>query len=63
LTWRPLWDAQVQADAGYIPTHPKVDAKSKNIKPVENYEINLVTPQVFKDNIASWVSVYDEIFK
>ena len=54
---------QVQADAGYIPANPNVEASAPGMIPGKDYQINLVTPEVFEANIGHWIEVYEELFQ
>jgi ABC-type Fe3+ transport system substrate-binding protein len=55
---------QIQADAGYIPVHPKVQAKSASLKPdTGNYRVRLITPDMFNENEAEWGAIYKSLFE
>lgn len=55
---------KIHADAGYIPAHPNVAAKSPELKPdVGKYAYQLVTPEMYNNNAAEWTSIYKKLFQ
>jgi iron(III) transport system substrate-binding protein len=54
---------KVMADAGYIPTDKNVQSSATDLIPGKNYNIVLVTPDVYEKNITGWVKIYDDLFK
>lgn len=55
---------QIQADAGYIPVHPKIRAKNPDLKPGPgSYQARLITPDVFAANEAEWTGIYKQLFE
>ena len=55
---------KIHADAGYIPAHPNVPAKSPDLKPdAGKYEYKLVTPEMYNANAAEWTAVYKKLFQ
>jgi ABC-type Fe3+ transport system substrate-binding protein len=55
---------KIHADAGYIPAHPNVAAKSPALKPdVGKYDYQLVTPEMYNTNAAEWTSIYKKLFQ
>lgn len=55
---------QIQADAGYIPVHPKISAKNPDLKPsAGNYNARLITPDIFAANEAEWTGIYKQLFE
>jgi iron(III) transport system substrate-binding protein len=55
---------KIHADAGYIPAHPNVPAKSPDLKPeVGKYEYKLVTAEMYNAHAAEWTSIYKKLFQ
>lgn len=51
-------------DAGYIPSHPKVDAKVATQKPQGgNFAIEVLTPEIVERDMQKWVDAYNGIFR
>jgi iron(III) transport system substrate-binding protein len=55
---------RIQADAGYIPAHPNVQARSPALKPGSgNYNVRLITPNMYAENEAEWLAIYKSLFE
>jgi len=55
---------KIHAEAGYIPAHPTVAAKSPELKPeIGKYEYKLVSPEMYNANAAEWTSIYKKLFQ
>jgi len=55
---------KIHAEAGYIPAHPNVPAKSPELKPeIGKYEYTLVSPEMYHTNTAEWTSIYKKLFQ
>jgi iron(III) transport system substrate-binding protein len=55
---------QVTREAGYIPAHPKVDAKTPTLKPDKgNFKVNVISPALYKQNSEEWVKIYRSLFQ
>jgi ABC-type Fe3+ transport system substrate-binding protein len=55
---------RIQADAGYIPVHPKVSPKSPALKPgPDTYNARLITPSQFAENEPEWTAIYKQLFE
>jgi len=55
---------RIHAEAGYIPAHPNVAAKSPDLKPeIGKYEYQLVSPEMYNANAAEWTSIYKKLFQ
>ena len=55
---------KIYADAGYIPAHPNVPAKSPALKPdAGKYDYQLVSPETYDANAAEWTSIYKKLFQ
>jgi ABC-type Fe3+ transport system substrate-binding protein len=55
---------KIHADAGYIPAHPNVAAKSPELKPdAGKYAYELVSPEKYDANAAEWTSIYKKLFQ
>lgn len=51
-------------DADYLPADPSVPARTPELKPeAGNFKAQMLTPQVVDRNLASWIEVYDKVFK
>jgi ABC-type Fe3+ transport system substrate-binding protein len=55
---------KVLADNDYIPAHPDVPARIPTLKPeAGGFKVNLVTPEMARDQSAEWVAVYKDLFR
>jgi iron(III) transport system substrate-binding protein len=55
---------KIHAEAGYIPAHPNVPAKSPELKPeIGKYEYKLVSPEMYNANTTEWTSIYKKLFQ
>ncbi len=52
------------AEAGYLPSHPKVPAKVAGEKPdAGNFKVQVLSPELVETDLQKWVDVYNELFK
>ncbi|NDA45898.1 MAG: extracellular solute-binding protein [Alphaproteobacteria bacterium] len=52
------------AEAGYLPSHPKVAAKVPTEKPeAGNFKVQVLSPELVETDLQKWVDVYNELFK
>ncbi|MFC7397863.1 ABC transporter substrate-binding protein [Chelatococcus sp. GCM10030263] len=55
---------QIQADAGYIPVSPNVQAKRPELKPGPGtYNARLITPEMYAQHEAEWLAIYKSLFE
>ena len=55
---------KVIADNDYIPANPKVPARIPELKPdAGNFKVNLVTPDMARDDLPKWTVIYRELFR
>jgi ABC-type Fe3+ transport system substrate-binding protein len=55
---------KVLADNDYVPANPAVPAKVPELKPdVGHFTVNVVTPDMARDDLPKWTSVYKELFR
>lgn len=55
---------EVFRDADYLPADPSVPARTPELKPeAGNFKAQMLTPQIVDQNLASWIAVYDKVFK
>ena len=51
-------------EAGYIPSHPKIQAKVPTEKPEGGgFKALVLTPELVEKDLQKWVDVYNELFK
>jgi ABC-type Fe3+ transport system substrate-binding protein len=54
----------VYREAGYIPVHPKVAAKTPALRPDSGkYPARIISPDTFNANEAEWIRIYKELFQ
>jgi iron(III) transport system substrate-binding protein len=54
---------KVLADSDYIPASPSVAAKVPENKPeAGHFRVNVVTPDMARDDTAKWTAIYKEVF-
>ena len=54
---------QVLADNDYIPSHPDVPARVPELKPAAGgFTVNVLGPDLVRDNTEQWTAAYKEIF-
>jgi len=55
---------KVMADNDYLPASPAVQAKVPENKPqAGNFKVNVVTPDMARDDTPKWTALYKEIFR
>ena len=55
---------KVLADNDYIPAHPNVPARVPELKPGPGgFKVNLVTPEMVRDESEKWVAIYKDVFR
>jgi iron(III) transport system substrate-binding protein len=55
---------KVLADNDYIPAHPGVPARMPELKPdAGGFKVNLVTPEMARDQTAAWTAIYKDLFR
>jgi ABC-type Fe3+ transport system substrate-binding protein len=55
---------KILADNDYIPAHPHVPARIAELKPdAGGFKVNLVTPEMVRDQAPEWVATYKELFR
>jgi ABC-type Fe3+ transport system substrate-binding protein len=55
---------KVLADNDYIPASPQVPARSADLKPgAGQFSVNLVTPDMARDELPKWTAIYRELFR
>jgi ABC-type Fe3+ transport system substrate-binding protein len=55
---------KILADNDYIPAHPGVPARIAELKPdAGGFKVNLVTPEMVRDQAPEWVATYKELFR
>jgi ABC-type Fe3+ transport system substrate-binding protein len=55
---------KVLADNDYVPASPSVPAKSPDLKPdAGNFKVNIVTPDMARDDLPKWTAIYKELFR
>ena len=51
-------------EAGYIPADPALPAQVPELKPeIGKFTIQPLSPAVIADNLASWIAIYDKLYK
>jgi len=55
---------KVMADNDYLPASPAVPAKVPGNKPdAEHFKVNVVTPDMARDDTPKWTAIYKELFR
>jgi len=55
---------KILADNDYIPAHPGVPARIPELKPdAGKFKVNLVTPEMVRDQAPEWLATYKELFR
>ena len=55
---------KVMADNDYIPASPHVPAKIPANKPeAGDFKVNIVSPDMARDDLPKWVAIYHELFR
>jgi iron(III) transport system substrate-binding protein len=55
---------KIFADSDYLPASPTVPAKVPGNKPQEgHFKVNVVTPDMARDDTAKWTAIYHELFR
>lgn len=55
---------QIFADSDYLPASPTVPAKVPENKPqAGHFKVNVVTPDMARDDTAKWTAIYHELFR
>jgi len=55
---------KVLAEHDYLPADPKVPAKIADLKPqAGHFKVNVVTPQMARDDLPEWTRLYHELFR
>ncbi len=55
---------KVLADNDYIPANPAVPAKVPALKPdAGHFQVNVVTPDMARDDLPKWTAIYRELFR
>ena len=55
---------QVMADSDYLPASPAVPAKVPGNKPdAGHFKVNVVSPEMARDDNAKWTEIYKDIFR
>ncbi len=55
---------KVMSDNDYLPASPRVAAKVPENKPeAGGFKVNVVTPEMARDDLPAWVAIYRELFR
>ncbi len=55
---------KVMADSDYLPASPSVAAKVPGNKPdAGHFKVNVVTPDMARDDTAAWTAIYKDLFR
>lgn len=55
---------KVLADHDYLPASPDVPARIPELKPdAGHFKVNVVTPEMARDDLPKWTAVYHELFR
>lgn len=55
---------KLMADNDYLPASPRVPAKVPENKPdAGRFKVNVVTPDMARDDLPKWVAIYHELFR
>jgi iron(III) transport system substrate-binding protein len=55
---------KVFADNDYIPASPRIPARIADLKPdAGHFTVNLVTPDMARDDLPKWTAIYRELFR
>ena len=55
---------KVLADNDYLPANPAVPAKVVDLKPdAGHFKVNVVTPDMARDDLPKWTAIYRELFR
>jgi iron(III) transport system substrate-binding protein len=55
---------KVLADNDYVPASPSVPAKVADLKPeAGHFRVNVVTPEMARDDLPKWTAIYKELFR
>ncbi|MFI4981474.1 MAG: ABC transporter substrate-binding protein, partial [Nevskiales bacterium] len=55
---------KILADNDYLPASPAVPAKAVELKPdAGHFTVNVVTPQMARDDLPKWTALYRELFR
>lgn len=55
---------KILADNDYIPAHPDVPARIAELKPsAGGFKVNLVTPEMVRDEAPGWTAIYKDLFR
>jgi iron(III) transport system substrate-binding protein len=55
---------KVLAESDYVPANPHVPARVADLKPdAGHFRVNLVTPDMARDDLAKWTAIYRELFR
>jgi ABC-type Fe3+ transport system substrate-binding protein len=55
---------KVMADSDYLPASPRVPAKVPENKPdAGGFKVNVVTPEMARDDLPKWVAIFHELFR
>ena len=55
---------KVLADNDYVPADPAVPAKVPTLKPdAGKFTVNVVTPEMARDDLPKWTAIYKELFR
>jgi ABC-type Fe3+ transport system substrate-binding protein len=55
---------KVLADNDYVPANPSVPAKIAELKPdAGHFKVNVVTPDMARDDLPKWTAIYKELFR
>jgi iron(III) transport system substrate-binding protein len=55
---------KVLADHDYIPASPDVPARIADLKPdAGHFKVNVVTPEMARDDLPKWTAIYHELFR
>jgi len=55
---------KVLADNDYVPANPAVPAKVPALKPdAGHFKVNVVTPDMARDDLPKWTAIYKELFR
>lgn len=55
---------KVMADNDYLPASPRIQAKVAENKPeAGGFKVNVVTPDMARDDLPKWVALYHELFR
>jgi iron(III) transport system substrate-binding protein len=55
---------KILAENDYIPAHPGVPARVSGLKPdAGGFKVNLITPDMVRDESPNWTATYKDLFR